>query len=232
MSDVFAADRIIWVEGPTEELCFPLLYEKSAGKPMPRGSIFTSVLATGDFLSKKRDRKLVYDIYSRLSSAATPLVVSVKFSFDSEELSDTDQAEMARESRGHLQFLPRRHLECYVIDAPAIAAFIAARDPQSAGAITVDMVTNKLREEAATARFAIVEWSGDLESDAWQAKVDAAKLISTVCASLSEQRATFNKKDDTLTLLKHVLATRPEHLTALTTYVHQLVDDVGAATSA
>jgi AAA15 family ATPase/GTPase len=38
LSDVFGADRILWVEGPTEELCFPLILEKAAKMPL-RGTI-------------------------------------------------------------------------------------------------------------------------------------------------------------------------------------------------
>jgi predicted ATP-dependent endonuclease of OLD family len=53
MTDFFGAERIIWVEGRTEELCFPFIYEKKFGE-LPRGLILTSVIATGDFNVKER----------------------------------------------------------------------------------------------------------------------------------------------------------------------------------
>ena len=102
MADVFAADRVIWVEGPTEEICFPYLYQALSGRPLPRGTIITSVAATGDF-NRKRDREIVYEVYRRLSSAAATLVVATVFSFDTEELSDTEKGGMVKESNGRLK---------------------------------------------------------------------------------------------------------------------------------
>ena len=88
MADVFAADRIIWVEGPTEELCFRCVYEWFE-EALPRGTVITSVAATGDFNAKRRDAEIVYEVYERLSTAVATLVVSVAFSFDSEKLTET-----------------------------------------------------------------------------------------------------------------------------------------------
>ena len=34
LSDVFGADNILWVEGATEELCFPLIVEKALQRPL------------------------------------------------------------------------------------------------------------------------------------------------------------------------------------------------------
>ena len=76
MADVFAADNVIWVEGPTEELCFPLVYSHSTNTTLPPGTAFISVVATGDLSRKKRDRQLVGEIYERLSSTGSPLVKS------------------------------------------------------------------------------------------------------------------------------------------------------------
>ena len=61
------------------------------------------------------------------------------------------------------------------------------------------------------------------------AKVDAAKLIARATAELSEQRAIFNKKEDSLVLLKDILARRPEKLEPLCEYVKGLVVAVTTA---
>ncbi|MBY0284348.1 MAG: AAA family ATPase [Sphingomonas sp.] len=221
MADVFAAERVVWVEGPTEELCFPYIYQQSVG-PLPRGTIITSVAATGDFNSNKRDPALVYEVYSRLSGAAATLVVSVVFSFDTEKLAEADKAEMIRRSRGLLNFLPRRHLECYLIDAPAIAAFIVNKDPGSAG-LTVAAVEQALTDAAMQRPFLIPQWFGNLNDEAWLCHVDAANLISTVCGALSEHRVPFAKKDDTLFLLRYVLENDAAKLKPLCDYVASLV---------
>lgn len=224
MTDVFAAERIIWVEGPTEELCFPFIYEETTKKPLPRGTVLTSVVATGDFVAKKRDRKLVLEVYRRLSNASMPLVKAVSFSFDAEDLSSTSMAQMSKESQGTIHFLPRRHLECYLIEPGAIASFIADRDSESGASISVEAVAEKLSELAGGVNFTDSGWTGSLDDVRWQSRVNAAKLIARVVAELSEYRVTFNKKNDTLILLQHVLANKPSQLDELADYVHRLVD--------
>lgn len=222
MADVFAADRVIWVEGPTEELCFPLLFQWETGEVLPRGTIFTSVLATGDFLAKRRDKQLVYQVYQRLSQAAVPLVVSAAFSFDSENLTDKEKEDMVRDAQGAVHFLPRRHIECYLINPRAIAEFLSERD-HTARAISATAVATKLADLAA-GEFKIPEWNGDIWNPAWLARVDAANLIAQACAQLSEQRVTFNKKNDTLALLKGVKADAPGQVAELCRYVEGLVN--------
>ncbi len=222
MADVFAAERVIWVEGQTEELCFPYLYQRTKG-PLPRGTIFTSVAATGDFHSNRRDRKLVYAVYRRLSTAIATLVVAVAFSFDSENLAEAEKEDMQREAKGSLHFLPRRHLECYLIDPAAIAAFIGSKDPQSAQTVTPDSVEAALREAAAEGRPHIPERNDDITDEQWLAHVDAAKLIDTVCGTLSDQRARFAKKADSLFLLQHILKNDPSRLQPLEEYVASLI---------
>ena len=221
MSDVFAAERIIWVEGPTEELCFPYIYQKFVGL-LPRGTIFTSVAATGDFMNK-RNREIVYQIYNRLSTAATSLVVSVAFSFDTEKLADHEKTEMQRDAGGKLHFLPRRHLECYLVAPCAIAAFIKSKGPTLVDTITSTTVAAALQTAAAERPFLIDEWNGDLTDVKWLTRVDAANLIAAVCGTLSEQCVTFAKKHDSLFLLQQILEHDRERLAPLKDYVESLV---------
>ena len=223
MADVFAADRIIWVEGPTEELCFPLLYQQATGHPMPRGTIFTSVMATGDFLAKRRDKELVYQIYRRLSQVAVPLVVSVAFSFDSENLTPDEITKIKKDSGGLMRFLPRRLIECYCINPAAIEDFITSRCDSTIDGLNIDNITAKLIELAGSKKFLEREWRGDIFDEAWLARVDAANLISAACAELSEHLVTFNKKSDTLALLKFVQDRNPAQLEGLASYVKNLV---------
>lgn len=228
MADVFAADRVVWVEGPTEELCFRYLHEQLIG-PLPRGIAITSVAATGDFNTNKRDPAIVYEVYSRLSTAAATLVVAVVFSFDTEKLTVEEKAEMRRRSGGLLHFLPRRHFECYLIDPHAIAAFIIHKDPASAETVTPAAVDRELKTAAAGHPLLIPEWNGEISDTAWLARVDAAKLILSVCGTLSNARAPFAKKEDSLFLLRHILEHGPEKLAPLKEYIASLVAAVAPA---
>ncbi|KRA65469.1 hypothetical protein ASD89_18085 [Caulobacter sp. Root656] len=225
MSDVFAADRVIWVEGPTEELCFPYIYQHQCG-PLPKGTVITSVATTGDFNAKRRDREIVYEVYQRLSAAAATLVVAVAFSFDSEKLNESEKTKMQADSKGLLHFLPRRHFECYLVDAAAIAALITNKDPASNGIATRERVEAELGALANERPFVVPQWQGNLRDPAWLASVDAANLIAAVCVNISESRATFNKKDDSLFLVRHILKHKPDDLAPLGDYVRNLVSAV------
>jgi hypothetical protein len=63
----------------------------------------------------------------------------------------------------------------------------------------------------------------------WLARVDAANLIINVCGSLSEHRAPFAKKGDSLFLLRHILERDREQLAPLRDYVASLVTAVAPA---
>jgi len=220
MTDVFAANRVVWVEGQTEELCFPYLFKELIGA-LPQGLLMLSVAATGDFIAKKRDRELVYDVYSRLSSASANLTVTVAFSFDAEELSEAEMDDMRRESKGLVHFLPRRHFECYLLDVEAITDFINS-SPSGMVQVSATQVADKLRQLANSARFRPGAWTGDLENEEWLARVDAARLIDETVRDLTSQTITFSK-DDSLKLAKFLLSHKRAKLHGLSCYLQTLV---------
>ncbi len=218
MSDVFAADKVVWVEGQTEELCFPYLYQEFFDKSLPKGMLIVAVKNTGDF-NRNRDRKLVYEIYKQLSSASSSLTETVAFSFDSELLSDAEKEKMKSESKSLIQFLPRRHFECYLINSEAINAFICSKNFDLT--VTPTDVEKKLKELGKTFGK---NWNEIIEDENWLCVVDAANLIDAVCSALSGEKVRFNKKNDSLFLLKHILKNKKESLQELADYVHGLVE--------
>ena len=222
IADVFAADRVIWVEGPTEELVFPLIYKSFSNETIPRGTIFCSVVATGDFL-RSRDRSLVYDVYQRLSSATSVISTSAVFSFDSETLTPRDKEDMERRAGGRIRFLPRRHVECYFIDVTAIHEFIVSKDPSLNGVLTREDVFEALTELASSNAFSIPEWDGSITNENWQAKVDAANLISDLVSKLSDHRVQFQKRKDSLQLAISIINHEPSNLKELFNYIEILV---------
>lgn len=223
MTDIFAAERVVWVEGQTEELCFPYIYKAFCGQPVPKGTIITPVVATGDF-NRKKDRKLVYSIYERLSKSGAALFVETVFSFDSEGLKDSQKKQMTKESGNKLLFLPRRHLECYLINPQAISDLIAIKDPSLARVVTGETVAKELSVQAASKGLEIPVWKGVLSDEKWLAEVDAANLISKVVSEISDSRATFNKKEDSFWLVKELVARDKESLKPLYDYVSALIN--------
>jgi hypothetical protein len=63
LTEVFGADRILWVEGATEERCFPMIY-RALTKQSLGGTQILGVLNTGDFASK--DAARILRIYKRV----------------------------------------------------------------------------------------------------------------------------------------------------------------------
>ena len=223
MADVFAAERVIWVEGESEETLFPFLYRETVG-PVPPGTIFTSVVATGDFGAKKRDKAMVYEAYTRLSEAVATLPVRVLFGFDTEVLSVGEKEDMKRDSGGRLHFLPRRHLECYLLDPGSIAKRIQAKDSEN----TTDEagVRERLLALAAEQRFRVLGVEPNLEDETWLAKVDAAKLLAALFGEVSGHRTTFDKTTDDIELARLILERAPERLAPLIEYIKELVASV------
>jgi len=223
MTDVFGAERIIWVEGRTEELCFPFIYEVTEGQ-LPRGLIVTPVVATGDFNAKGGRRELVFQIYDRVSRAASPLVRPVAFSFDREALTNQERQGLEERSNGRLLFLPRRHFECFLLDPAAIAAFINNHVPDLAAPVSHDEVLAYLKSVGGNPKFkATQQWHGDILDENWLAEVDAAALLKETCNQLTGNSLEFSKTGHSLELLQHILSDNRQSLGELIDYVKKLI---------
>jgi hypothetical protein len=95
MTDVFAADRIVWVEGPTEEICFPEIYKAETKKSVPASCKILAVSDTGR-LTEGKNKAAIFQLYRALAEKAAPLVSDVKFSLDSETLTPEQKTDLAR----------------------------------------------------------------------------------------------------------------------------------------
>jgi hypothetical protein len=117
----------VWVEGITEEKCYPLIIDRLIKKPL-MGKVIKAVIATGDFEGKHAERFL--EIYNRLSGAQSLIPPAVAFIFDDEERT-FEQKKILR-NRGkdkstgqeRVYFTGRRMYENYLLDAKAITAVL------------------------------------------------------------------------------------------------------------
>jgi AAA15 family ATPase/GTPase len=117
LSDVFGADNILWVEGKTEEICFPKIAEASKDFSL-MGSVIIGVKNTGDFQSKNAE--LIFQIYDKLSKGKGLLPAAVGFIFDKEEHTDLEIEDLKRRSRGSVSFINRMMYENYLLNPNAI----------------------------------------------------------------------------------------------------------------
>jgi energy-coupling factor transporter ATP-binding protein EcfA2 len=199
MTDVLGADRIVWVEGATEELVFPDLLRR-AGVDVDSSVRFAGVASTGDFSKRGSSRKAVIDLYTKATAAVAPLVQGSSFLLDRETLSDDAVEQIARQTDNRLTLLRRRCLECYVLNLEAIATLLNAEvDGLSVSAKDVE---NKIAELAGDVKYgAASKWRRNITDEEWLKRVDAPKLLSDVFAALTDNRLSFDKTSHTPRLM-------------------------------
>lgn len=129
LSDVFGYDRVLWVEGDTERECFPLILRASARHSL-YGTAIVQVHNPGDVVGEGCDPRRVLGIYKRLCEGKGLLPPTIGFVFDREGRTDEEIEELLTSfsetgiERQHVQFLPRRMYENYLLDSRAIASVL------------------------------------------------------------------------------------------------------------
>ena len=206
ITDLHSRDRVLWVEGQTEELLVPDLLRYAC----PEIAASTAVLRverTGTFSRKGVKPSEVADLYTCLSTSSALVPPMVCILLDAEERSQAERERITAESRGSLRFLPRRMLECYVLDAEAITAQLNAL-----GCVTsIDLV-----DKALTAAL-----GGDLTS-ANLADLHGANVLKHVFSTLSESTIEFQKTRDVPSLVAWLVRHKPEHLGELRQFLREV----------
>ena len=224
MTDVFAAEHIVWVEGETEEACFPMLLAQSGDKT--RSVLFIALLATGDFQDKRVKAEKVFQIYERLTSATAPVVSKVAFNFDSEDLTEDKKADLNKRSGGRIHFLPRRNLESYLLQPGAIARVIveAVKSEQALDVAQIEAaVTATLQEAAGNRRYGTPADPPAFTDEKWLARVDGASLLKDLFSAVTDQTLEYRKTTHSVALVKDLLDRQSDMLAELVAYISDLV---------
>lgn len=222
LSDVFGADRILWVEGRTEEYCFPQVIEK-LGKQYAMGTKIVGVLSTGDF-NRKKDKELVYEIYDRLSTAGILMPPTVAFLFDRELRSDNDIEDMSRRSGEKIKFLPLRSYENYLIFPGALAAVMSSQYSEWTTEPTPEAISDWLTKNGGKKRFFSSEKRKiDFTDETWREKVDGAQLLITLFSDFSDGKFEFRKTRDSLLLTEWLLENQPGAFDSLAQFLSEII---------
>jgi predicted ATPase len=210
LSDVFGADNILWVEGPTEEICFPVILSKLSDYSL-MGSAILGVKNTGDFAAKMADKILA--IHSKLSETPGLLPQALGFLFDRELLSDAKVEEYEKQ---HMYFIPRRMYENYLLKPQAIADLLSNLEELPTlnveSAKIVEWLENKLRNEKYFKSNPIPQ---NFSDDSWKKTVDGAALLKDIFSHFSEKTVEYDKKIYGLRLTQWLLDNSPEDLKEL-----------------
>ena len=210
VSDVFGYDVVVFVEGPTEAACFPLLVPAGSRLainfvPMREASAFSV-----------RDPRELFDIYRRAVDAGTILPQVTRFSFDREGRSDKQVEDMERAARGagDAAFLPGMMYESHLLHPAALATLLNGLSGESGHAVET------------VASFIEREWPGHGVKGVENTSLmtcDAARLLAALVSQSTEARHQYNKIEHGKKLTAWLIANAADHLAAVRAHVESLL---------
>ncbi len=220
LSDVFGADRILWVEGSTERDCFPLII----GTLKPRrlmGTEFVPVLGTDEVVGKDADR--VVRVYERLGQGRGLLPPAVGFIFDRDCRDEAHIAKLESRFGPKLKFIGRRMYENYLLDPKAIEAVLLEAGLDGSR-VSAEAIEAWMAEEV-TKRDYFCRSSKQREP--WVEHVDAAELLDTLFAYFSDATLDYEgrKVEYGVKLTKWVLDHDPEALAPVAGLIDELLPE-------
>lgn len=221
LGDVFGADRILWVEGPTERDCFPLILRKLHPKRL-KGTEFVPVLSADEVLGKQADRVMM--IYERLSSGRGLLPPAVGFIFDRECRKAEELDRLERHAHRTVRFVGRRMYENYLLNPRAIVAILSEAAGFTEGQVSAADVEKWLEEEILKQEYYCPKTT---KKKPWIQYVDGARLLNNLFANFSGATLSYNdrKVDYGVRLTKWLLDNEPAELQELADMIHNLLPE-------
>lgn len=224
--DVFFATSILWVEGPTEALAFPLVLKSS--DLAITGVTVLPLVNTGDLRSKKHAKKharLVFEIYNKLSGAhaLAPPVVGVVL--DREDTREQEMKELKHLSGGLLEFLPRRLYENYLLNPEAITTIANSQENFSDEPITVEQIEEWIqqkRNEGAYLDEKLKAKKDSLTDARWLSNIDGARLLEDLFRHFSGV-VSYIKTTHSVELTAWLVNNRPDELKELRNFLEAIL---------
>lgn len=198
MTDLHAKDRVLWVEGQTEEIVFPKLLREYCPE-ISAGTAVLRVTHTGTFETGKVHINEVASTYMRLTqtSLAPPMVAIV---LDTEGRKQQDIEKITRENNKQIHFLPYRMIENYVLDADAILAVLKTYQiDANLEAITAQLPSNESIQNA-----------------------DGAKILKEIFTTSSNAAYEFRKTTHTPELFDWLLENKNDKLKPLELFIKSI----------
>lgn len=205
LSDVFGTDRVLWVEGPTEERCFPLIIQNLVKERYPVASVI-GVLSTSELIEDK-DRKSArraLEIYERLTTKSSLLPVAIGFIFDQEGRSDTEIEDLERQSKDLMSFTSRKMYENYLLIPEAIIQIFKANGKDQN---TVEDIQNEINNFLVQNKFV-----DGIETKDWKQKVHGANLLKYLFNKFAGDGNSYDKIRDGEFLTNYIIEHFPLEL--------------------
>jgi predicted ATPase len=216
LSDVFGFDNILWVEGQTEEQCFPMIFEKVAKKSL-KGTTLLRVQTTGQLEGKNAE--LIFDLYKRLSGGQYLLPPTIGFILDSEGKTQIQMDDLGRKSQNSIVFLPRRMYENYLLNANAIADVLNDNDPNRESPVLFLEVEEWIDKKKQAREYLKKDKESEISDAEWIERVDAANLLKSLFNHFTETRVSFKKPRHPLELTSWLVKHSPDFLSELSDFL-------------
>ncbi|MBY3040107.1 ATP-dependent nuclease [Rhizobium laguerreae] len=210
LADIFGYDVVVFVEGPTEKACFPLLLT-----PENRTAINFVAMREASGLTSTKPQAL-FDIYAKGVASSALLPPVTRFSFDREGRSEPQRADILRASRGAARFLPRPMFENYLLHPAALSALLQRLDGQN-DKTAPDAISRWI--DAHYAKHTIKD-----VPNTSAAMCDAAKLLSAMFDELTENRFEYRKVEHGEDLTRWLLDNDPSYLGELVAHIKALLE--------
>jgi hypothetical protein len=209
LSDVFGSDDILWVEGKTEEECFPLILEHS-NVPL-LGTAVLAVRSPGDL--QKKDPKQIYDIYTKLCTGRGILPPAISFIFDRESTTQRRRDDLSRQSEGRVHFLKRRMYENYLLNPRAIVAVASGLEGFRDSSLTLEEVDDWFCRRGY-----------EPSEEVWKVDVHGARLLEQLFKEFSGGTYPYDKVVHGTALTRWLLDHSPEQLAEVRELLEQVLD--------
>ena len=226
LSDVFGAEKILWVEGATEELCFRLIIEKLQKEPI-WGTEILGVRNTGELEGKHAEG--AYDIYDKLSKGMGVIPPAVGFIFDREGRSETQRKDLVRKSKGRVHFLQRRMFENYLLNSEVISKVINQIEGFNDHPISSKDVEAWIQKNGLDSKFVTDKVTKPFEEH-WHIDVHGAHLLEKLFLALSETRVSYDKISHGYLMTSTMINDFPAELDEIVEVINKAVskNEIGA----
>ena len=205
LSDVFGADGVLWVEGKTEEQCFPIIARKLLKRSVGRVAI-VGVRPAGEQVDPE-DTEAALRLYERLSQGAALLPPAIGFVFDRELRSEKSREDLIRESKGKVSFLPRRAYENYLLHPGAVAAVLNGTRPFLLRPTNADKVEAWMKAHASDERYYRKSSGKDFHVD-----INAPRFLSDLFADFSLGEFEYIKTEHSVAITEWLIEHEPKAL--------------------
>jgi hypothetical protein len=224
-ADLWLADRLLWVEGPSD---IPVLEAVASAMLTPTARAGLQVRAMPGGASRfssdneKRARAL-FDFCAEIVAALNPLHIDMIFLFDRDEKSERHRTDICRASQQRARFLPVREIENLFLWSEIIQPVLAERcDAYDRGAPTQQEVENALEDLLSPEQHGELFPSSLAPEDDPRAVIKGSAALDSLWWDFVGSE--FRKTEDGPRLAREALAAAPDRLQALREILDELAE--------